>query len=245
MSKVIKVITDIRDTLNDPDGDRWTNTRLIRAINEGIRDINKRAKILRGKSYFNIQGGVSLYKLEANIQIVTRCVYNNKSVAFKSHTEMDELSDTWEEDIGDELQYIVYDKLNRGEIRLYPTPTSTIGDSLPAFGVITNLDSFEFNQPYGIITNFVDIVDGLVIYYIKKPDLVEVLNDDLPLDDTWDKAIKHYVCGVTLRDDTDVQNRQFGNEEIQLYGMELQIASKDSSNNFTEAGQYETNYRRL
>lgn len=212
MSKVSKLINDIRDTLNDPDSDRWDNDRLLRAINYAIRDINQKTKILRAKGKIQLTTGISTYVLDVDIQTITRVLYEGRNIEFKSHDEMDAIKELWEEEIGDTVQYIVYDQLNRGQIRVYPIIASSIDQISGDYGVITSLDGISFNTPYGIVTSLYEPKGDMVLYYIKKPTLVSGLNDTIDLDETWDKAIKHYVCGNVLRDDKDSQNRIFGNE---------------------------------
>ncbi len=245
MSKVSKLINDIRDTLNDPEGDRWHNDRLIRSINDAIKDINLVARILRSKGKFSLTTGTSTYILDVGVQLVTRVIYDNKVIEFKSHEEMDLISETWETDIGDDIQYIVYDHLNRGTLRVYPVIASDISQITPAYGVITNLDGISFNTPYGIVTSLYEPRGDMVVYYIKKPAEVTGLNDEIELNDLWDKAIKHYVCGIVLRDDKDTQNRAFGSEELQLYHLELQKAKRDVIDNFTPFADHTSDYRRL
>jgi hypothetical protein len=244
MSKVSKLINDIRDTLNDPSSDRWDNDRLIRGINEACRAINDKANILRAKGSFSIVTGVSTYSLPSDVQELTRCVYGERSIDFKAHYEMDLISPTWETDIGDDIQYIVYDKLNMGQLKTYPIIASSIDSISSEYGVITELTDMTLSNPFGVLTDIYEPKEDLIIYYIKKPNEVEALNDKMPLSDSWDKAIKHYVCGITLRDDKDTQNRQFGNEELQLYMLELQDAKKESSLNYNGGAVYETPYRR-
>jgi len=245
MSKVSKLITQIRDTLNDPDGDRWDDNRLIRSINETVSDINQKSRVLRAKGKVTLTSGISTYILEMDIQLITRILYDGKNLVFKSHQEMDELGDTWEEDIGDEVEYIVYDHLNRSQIRTYPIMASDISEISGEYGIITSLDGITFNTPYGIMTSLYEPTGDMVIYYIKKPQVASDVDDDIELDDIWDKAIKHGVCGNVLRDDKDTQNRAFGGEELQLYAMELQSANRDASHNFQTASAYETKYRSL
>jgi len=246
MSKVSKLLIDIRDTLNDPDGDRWNDLRLIRGINNAMSDINIKASILRSQLSFNILGGEHTYKLDDTVQTITRAVYNNISIDFKTHEEMDSLASTWEQDTADDrIDYIIYDKLNRGQIRLYPIPESDISGVSPDLGVTTDIVNTTFNSPFGVLTDIVDIKSSIVIYYIKKPTEVTTIDDDIILDNTWDKAIKYHVCGHALRDDKDTQNRSFGIEELQLYSAELMEARENSSKDFTEARQYESDYRRF
>ena len=154
MSQVKKLILDIRDTLNDPEGDRWKNDRLIRAINEAMLDINLKARVSRSKALFILEGGVHTYQLDADVQLLTRATAEGVAIQFKSHAEMDVICESWEEATGDGLKYLVYDKLNRGVIRVYPTPESSVGDVTPEFGVITDLDGTTFDSAYGIVTDF-------------------------------------------------------------------------------------------
>ncbi len=245
MSKVSKLIYSIRDTLNDSDGDRWDNDRLIRSINDAMLDINQKTRVLRSKGKFAITAGISTYMLDVNVQLITRCLYDSLNIEFKSHDEMDEINELWEEEIGTEVKYVVYDHLNRGQIRLYPIIASDISQIIPAYGVITKLEGTSFNTPYGIVTSLYEPVGDVVIYYIKKPRSVAGLNDDIELDETWDKAIKHYVCGMVLRDDKDTQNRTFGNEELQFYGIELASARSDAAHHYSNNGEHISDYRRL
>lgn len=245
MSKVSKVIADIRDTLNDPSGDRWDNDRLIRGINEACLAINSKASILRAKGSFKIQAGVSTYILPSDVQELTRCIYKESTIPFKAHYEVDMVSSTWETDIGDDIEYIIYDKLNMGVVKTYPIIASSIDTISPEYGIITDLTDMTLTSVFGVLVDIYEPKDDLIIYYINKPNKVEALNDEMPLNDSWDKAIKHYVCGIVLRDDKDTQNRAFGNEELQLYMMELQNANKYSSHNYNGGAIYETPYRRF
>lgn len=246
MSKVSKVIEKIRDTLNDPNGDRWDDARLMRAINDAMMAINLRAKILRYKSTFDISANTHTYQLSDTIQTITRCTYKGIPVKFQSHEQMDNKSTTWETDTAsdDEITYIIYDKLNKAQVRLYPIPSSSIDGVTPAYGVVTEIDGFTFNSVYGVVTSLEELLETIVMYYIKKPTEVTTIDDELPFDSSWDNAIKYYVCGHTLRDDKDTQNRAMGNEELQLYTDELKEAKDSSAEDSTTANQYETNYRR-
>jgi len=244
MSKVYTLVDKIRDTLNDPEGDRWTNARILRSINEATKTINLRANILRGKGSFKVLAGISKYKLPDNVQVVTRVLYNGKPLKFKSHSQMDELIESWETDYGNNLEYIVYDKLNIAYIRLYPIP-QVPSTNLDTFGTITDLGNAELNSIFGVLTNVYYDISDITIYYIYKPEEVISLSDELPLNDIWDTAIKHYVCGFLLRDDKDTQNRAFGNEELQLFNSELQQAFKLSSLDYSENTKYETAYRSI
>ena len=249
MADVADVILRIRDTVGDAGGDRWNDDRLIRSINDAQMAICERANILRKKIAIAINGGVSTYNLPSDSLLVTRIAFEGVNIPFKSHEEMDAFSSTWEEDTGDTPIYIVYDKLNRGVIRLYPTPTIDIPTdttSVPDYGLITITSSTGITvaDDFGVLSTIFDIKDDLVAYYTKKPIVVTAVSEDLELNEVWHRAIKYYVCGNLLRDDKDTQNRAMGNEELQLYVGELMEAMENSSRDFTQNTQYQSDYRR-
>lgn len=241
-SKVAKLVKSIRAKLNDPEGDRWSTPRLIDILAEGSRDLNGKVRVLRDREFYTLQGGISLYKLPW-VHIITRVTSQGLVIPLKSMAEMDRLDPNWESVVGDTIQAIVFDKLNPGQIRVYPTPTSSVGDVSPAYGVVTDLKGFSFSSPYGVITDCEEPKSDLVVYFIRKLKDLTNQEDLLELDSIWDKALCHYVCGVALRDDRDTQNRAAGSEELQLYGIELQQAASDGATDFTQAGQYQSSYR--
>lgn len=244
MSKVYTLVDSIRDTLNDPDGDRWTNSRILRSINDATKDINLSTSILRGRGSFSILAGTHTYKLPDNVQLISKVLYKGEPVEFKSHSQMDDIDSSWELHYGNVIKYIVYDKLNMSNLRVYPTPQIPSLD-IDSFGIITDLGDISIDSPFGVITDVYYPLYDIVLYYIYKPELVVGLNDDLPFNDLWDTAIKHYVCGFLLRDDKDTQNRLFGNEELKLFDRYLQEASRLSSLDYKEGSNYETKYRSI
>ena len=58
MSRISSIIIRTRDTLADPEGDRWSDERLLRLIDEAQKDICRRAKLLRTKKNIPIINGV-------------------------------------------------------------------------------------------------------------------------------------------------------------------------------------------
>jgi hypothetical protein len=244
MSTASAIITKVRDTVNDPDGDRWSDARIIRSINDAMKSINLEANILRSKYSFDLVANTHTYQLPGEVQKISRCVYNNEAVAFKSHQEMDAMYSTWEEDTkSDEVTYVIYDKLNQGQIRIYPIPESNISGVSSLYGVVAGATGFTLNSVYGVVTGINETQEGIIVYYIKKPTPIVNAGDELELNDIWDKAIKHYVCSELLRDDKDTQSRAFGNEELELYINEVRSARDYSSADFTASNQYETSYR--
>ena len=84
----------------------------------------------------------------------------------------------------------------------------------------------NFNSPFGVITGVNESVALVRIWYIKLPQILTSLDQDLEIPPMFDVALKHYVIGHALRDDIDTQYREMGAESIKLYGRELGIAQE-------------------
>lgn len=123
--------------------------------------------------------------------------------------------------------------------------------TVQGYGVVTNVrddeaDGIVFESDYGV-TSWMSDQDSppeVKVYYIRKPALVYHTGSVLEVDETWDQALQHYVAGRALRDDIDTQNRQSGGEELQLYAQQLNLATRQSSENFAMKTYVETSYNR-
>jgi len=47
MGRIADILTRVRDSLSDPDADRWSDARLLRLIDEAQKDIATKNKLLR------------------------------------------------------------------------------------------------------------------------------------------------------------------------------------------------------
>lgn len=121
MNRIENIISRARDTLADPNGDRWTDKRLIRLIDEAQKDICRRAKLLRTKADIGIFSGQGTYKLPEDMLLLDRVLYKGEVLPFKSHLELDSTLGDWEDILG-KPEYLVYDKQSRKDIKLYPIP---------------------------------------------------------------------------------------------------------------------------
>lgn len=344
MTRIQEILVRVRDTLADPRGERWSDSRLIRLIDEAQLDICMRAKLLRSSISFNIIDGVADYKLPDDVMLIDRVVVNGNRIDLISHNYLDEHFKNWECDKG-KVTHCVFDKQRRGHIKLYPipemgskacldfeqsyselTPSGIIADFgevalgnkfgtvaqdfgcvtdmigvvkfeyegqnpnveivpyvIPQdfgcvtkilydqptykpkedfgevvkfdgyttnsdFGMVTgifdNTDYYTMNDDFGVITGLDIMASVIEINYLKKPNKVSTLYDNLEIEDLFDKAIKYYVVSQALKDDMDTQNRVVGNEEFQFYLRELEIAMRDDTLDFTRNNnkQYRTEY---
>lgn len=125
MSRLENIILKVRDTLADHAGERWPTDRLIRLVDEAQKEICRNAKLLRTKVTIPVYDNQASYKLPNDLLLLDRVLYNNAVLPMKSHLQLDqnncEGKETWETETGD-ARAVVYDKQNRGEIKLYPIP---------------------------------------------------------------------------------------------------------------------------
>lgn len=153
-TRIENILTRARDTLADPDKERWTDDRLLRLVDEAQRDIAKQTQILKSDYTFVLEIGVAEYTLPDNVWLITRASTESYEIRLFSYDRMDEetrkiqLSRTysdyqrerdhgystnvypgryiWETDTGSDIQRIIYDNRNINTIRVYPIPNEDI-----------------------------------------------------------------------------------------------------------------------
>jgi len=287
--RITDILTRCRDSLSDLTKQRWSDDRLLRLIDEGQKDIVMKARLLRSKVEIAVRTDVNVYDIPEEAFQITRCIASDVPstdgdtdidrfiLPVKTHSQMDMLDPGWETRVGNGIEYIIFDKLNPREIKIYPIPEdqdtvsehtflsslgvlveSTGGDGAEDvistdFGVVSDITTnailtASFNSDFGVITDMDSILASLVVYYMKRPATVDgdgVLDVDilLEIDPIFDKALKHYVTGHAFRDDQDTQNKEMGNEEIGLYAIELEEAISQSSKDFTDGHDLNSDYR--
>jgi len=189
-------------------------------------------------------------------------------IPLRSHAQMDDINPTWEFDTGTSLEYIVFDKLNPGQFKVYPIPE--VGD-IPntyiagTYGVVVGIEGDTVASPYGIVvdinttvtqtatfssdygelSDMSEVLKSLLVYYHERPAEVDAIDSGtsvLNIDEMYDKAVKHYVIGMAWRDDQDTQNRRLGAEELQFYAMEFINAKKHSAADNISSSKQETQY---
>ena len=270
MGRIADILTRVRDTLSDPTGDRWSDARLLRLIDEAQIDIAVKNNLLRTKVTQGVTADKSIYSLPTDAVRMTRAVFADGSkLSIKSHDDMDLIDPTWEITTGDAIEYLVFDKLNPGEFKLYPIPTVTPelegftfdsnygavvtieGDTIiNNYGIVANITdtatlTSDFNSSYGLAVNMGTLEIELIAYYNRRPievNAIDTTESYLEIHDIYDKAIKHYVIGMAWRDDQDTQNRALGKEELGFYAMEFVEAKSNSSSDNLGASQQATTY---
>lgn len=307
-TRIENILLRARDTLADPNKERWSDDRLLRILDEGQKDLCRQTKVLKGQYEFILEVGVHTYELPTNIWLITRASYANEEIQLYTYDNMDERmrkqrlsrqyndsrergqgyssaidyvgQSRWELDESDRINALIYDNRNLGEIRVYPIPNENIAESNYTFenagdvefagdeyfGVVTDITGnpdYTFDSPFGVVTQLfdpsikseqiddfgvvTDIVDSTGacnIWYIRLPDDITDVLDDLELPYMFDTALKHYVVSQAFRDDLDVQYRDMAAESFTLYKRELEIAQEtNNSDGIRNAFATATTYR--
>jgi len=257
VSRITDILVKARDTLSDQAAQRWSTERLLRLVDEAQKDICRQTKILKGKTTIAIIPGQYLYSLPSDCLALDRVLFEGNKLPIVSHDTMDSKIENWEDEISSTLRidYIVYDKLAQRKVRIYPIPADTVDVSVDPVGITVAIGSYTLEDIYGIVTSIeiepseitsgIASIASLVIYYIRQPNKVDSIEDELDIIDTYDNAIKFYVVGKALRDDMDAQNRAVAGEELGFYERELIEIKKDNIYNSTTNPESLTiNYRK-
>ncbi len=270
MPRIADILIRVRDTLSDPSGDRWTDARLLRLVDEAQKDLAKRSLLLRTRI------GISLLSDIATYEIADDCIHflrfiNEDGVPLTvfTHEQMDDLDSGWEIVTGAEVTHIIFDKLNPRRFKVYPIPSAVDDGDGEAFltsdfGVVTVVDddvvddfgvtasittsatlTATWNSDFGVLTDMSTIFQSMTVYYYKYPaeiNAIDIVPSVLEIDAVYDKAIKNYVVGEALLDDKDTQDVTLGRSKKKEYREERKEASKDSSKDFNRAPQRATKY---
>jgi len=177
-TRIENIILRARDTLADPTANRYSDSRLLRLLSEGQKDIISQTKLLRNSYELLAIPDTVVYTLPEDTWIVTRASYKGAKLDLVTFDKMDDylvgtnnycLGSDWENHTGLTPKALVYDRLNIQQLRLYPllttdlledTYTFTGGDlgfyGGSEFGVVTAITNYSFNSVFGVITEFFD-----------------------------------------------------------------------------------------
>ncbi len=175
------IMENVRDSLTDPNRDKYTEERLVRLLDKAQKDLNIRAKLLKAKVVFQLSPNQELYTLPIDTRTVTRVNNINGNVPILSHTEADlKYGSTWESDTGDELLAIIYDKQNQKGFKTYPRLNDPTGENTlyvynqssdfgiegviegsidDDYGLIVIDEHGDFDSDYGLIATFIEHSD--------------------------------------------------------------------------------------
>lgn len=242
-------IAEVRYSLADELGKRWSNNRLIDLLNRGLRDFVLATNIIEAEAFVLLVNGQQVYDVSDKLLKLTRVEFQNEPLPLKSHKEMDrDFGLNWQVRTSAEsnplVERIIYDKTNRGLFKIYPiqSEVNTIITSQD-YGIIT---AIVVDIPVTIFYDIDDLPNDVVatevlkIYYTVKPRKVTVTDltggtVEMETADMWDDALKYFVIGYALLDDKDAANDAKAKDYIALYNIAVESAAGDNSDGFTES----------
>lgn len=222
MGRITDIISNARDLLSDPNGVRWSDTRLLRALNSGIKEIVLQTHCLKERIYVELEANAVFYDLSDYVIQFLRVQYLTKNIDAKTHAELDMLNPRWQEDEGTEVKYVTFDALPEGYLRIYPMLTDA-SDNVTQNQTYGGLIDLVINDQLFQAPSIGDIEVGmskyLVIHAVKKPAkvLIDTLDVDLELDSIYDTALEHYITASMFRSDTDAKDKAFGDAQLKMF----------------------------
>ena len=232
MSRVLSILSKAREELGDTNNTRFTDSKLLEHLNDGIKDFILSTKSLKERLYVELASNVAMYDISKYALFVERVEYMNTKIDTLSFTELDSINAMWQYETGNVVKAITFEHQSKGSFRIYPR-LNTVDNNIVSSSDYGILVDFSLDDDIVGIPSIIDVEQNLqaylVLYVIKKPNTITLTTPDkeLELDELYDKAFVHYIKAQCLRNDSDSNNRQFGNEELSAYAMYVVNNNKD------------------
>ena len=232
MSRVLSILSKAREELGDVNNTRFTDSKLLEHLNDGIKDFILSTKSLKERLYVELASNVAIYDISKYALFVERVEYMNTKIDTLSFTELDSINAMWQYETGNVVKAITFEHQSKGSFRIYPR-LNTVSNNIVSSSDYGILVDFSLDDDIIGIPSIIDVEQNLqaylVLYVIKKPNIITLTTPDeeLELDELYDKAFVHYIKAQCLRNDSDSNNRQFGNEELSAYAMYVVNNNKD------------------
>lgn len=232
MSRVLSILSKAREELGDVNNTRFTDSKLLEHLNDGIKDFILSTKSLKERLYVELASNVAIYDISKYALFVERVEYMNTKIDTLSFTELDSINAMWQYETGNVVKAITFEHQSKGAFRIYPR-LNTVSNNIVSSSDYGILVDFSLDDDIVGIPSISDVEQNLqaylVLYVIKKPNVITLTTPDeeLELDELYDKAFVHYIKAQCLRNDSDSNNRQFGNEELSAYAMYVVNNNKD------------------
>ena len=232
MSRVLSILSKAREELGDANNTRFTDSKLLEHLNDGIKDFILSTKSLKERLYVELASNVAIYDISKYALFVERVEYMNTKIDTLSFKELDSINTMWQYETGNVVKAITFEHQSKGAFRIYPR-LNTVSNNIVSSSDYGILVDFSLDDDIVGIPSIIDVEQNLqaylVLYVIKKPNVITLTTPDeeLELDELYDKAFVHYIKAQCLRNDSDSNNRQFGNEELSAYAMYVVNNNKD------------------
>lgn len=169
-TRVADILTRARDTLADPNKERWSDDRLLRLLDEAQKDFARQTSLLKGYVNIPLIPFAAVYSLPADCWRVTRAHYAERNLHLASHEAMDSFDPDWYTRTGAYIETLVFDQRNDSVIRCYPIPDDSILQynytfeqtdtpeyaGAGRFGVVTEFGDYTMDGVHGVVTSLFD-----------------------------------------------------------------------------------------
>lgn len=190
--RISNIISKARDSLSDPNAERWSDARLLRLLSDAQEDIVMHHELLKTTTDIYLIIGQAEYSLPDDCYRILRCATDGGRLPLVSYNKLDEASansrnddipgDTdWMVDNGPVIEAVVYDNNNPQQVRVYPIPNEDIADELYAFanagevqfagdelyGIVTAIEGepdYTLDSSYGVVTSLYDPSIAVEVY---------------------------------------------------------------------------------
>jgi hypothetical protein len=205
-TRIEKILASARNTLSDPNGERWNNERLLSLLDEAQKYLVNHTGALKKIVNIIAIDGVYKYSLPDDIITYNRVEYDRKELVLKDIEKVPKVG--LDKGIP---EICVFDKLNRQNLMIYPTP---------------KIDKNDTKDYY------------ISVFYTYQPKDVDSVNSTLEISKTYDTAMRFYVVYQALLDNQDTLSMNIASEFKNLFAGELQRLSRDSSKDYISEGNY-------
>jgi len=206
MITVQAFINTVRNRVGDKNGNKFTDDRIIELINEGLKDLAKKAYVNKKQMNIPIVPYTrALVIPDDNFIKLQRIRCNSVDLEKYTHDEMDKRFNKWEDKIGSKLDAIVYDLKNPKTIILFPLldETSANYEALNASdSLLIDIPNVESDSAYGLITS-IDTDDIIVPENVYDETELQGYEPILNLSDTFITVSINYYA---FPDKADIDN---------------------------------------
>jgi len=235
---VSDVLTSVRDILADSSKARWPDATLIRLLNDGINNFVLQTSFAKAKAYIELEQEIAVYDISSYAIGIDRIQYISTILAAKTEEEMDLINPLWEDEVGEEPKYIIFENLRQGVFKVYPKVIAGAANVTVQNQVYGGLIDISFTDGTLQLPNLSNIAftdtKYLTVYYVERPTAMATLTDVVKINEVYKAALVAYISGQALRLDQDTLNRQFGAEQLKIYDTYVaQALSKDAKANNT------------
>jgi hypothetical protein len=135
----------LRDTSSDSSRQRYSDTQLLAWLNDGQREANSFAWILKSSYSFTLSNGTTEYALPSDFVATWRVEYSRRKLDQTSINELDAMSIGWKSASGTPQKYYVY-FASTTLLGIYPAPSSSSTGTVTVFYIQQTSDLTSTSQ---------------------------------------------------------------------------------------------------